>query len=102
MKAHGQQDRPLIVSEYGILMPEDYGFPAESVERFMIETFDYFLSARDADIGYPQDGGRLVQRWCWYSLADTCYPTGNLIDPETGRITSLGQSFAQYGRLWSD
>ena len=102
MKAQGEQDKPLIVSEYGILMPEDYGFPAESVERFMIETLDYFLSARDADIGYPQDGGRLVQRWCWYSLADSRYPTGNLMDPETGRITSLGQSFAQYRRLWSD
>ena len=59
----------------------------------MIVNFDYFLSARDADIGYPQDGGRLVQRWCWYSLADTRYPTGNLMDPErAGRITSRGLS----------
>lgn len=96
MKAQGEQDKPLIVSEYGILMPEDYGFPAESVERFMIETFDYFLTARDADIGYPRDGGRLVQRWCWYSLADTKYPTGNLIHRESGQLTTLGQSYASY------
>ena len=27
MAERGYQDRPLIVSEYGILMPEEYGFP---------------------------------------------------------------------------
>ncbi len=96
MKDHGEQDKPLIVSEYGILMPEDYGFPTEKVERFMVATFDYFLTARDPEIGYPRDGWRLVQRWAWFSLADRKYPTGNLIDYETGQLTSLGEAYAQY------
>ena len=35
----------------------------------------------------------------WCSLADTRYPTGNLMDPETAQITSLGQSLADYTAL---
>lgn len=98
MWLHGEQDKPLIVSEYGILMPEDYGFPPERVRRFMWDSFDYFLSSRDEEIGYPEDDFRLVQRWCWYSLADTVYPTPNLFDPETLALTPLGEAFALYLR----
>jgi hypothetical protein len=96
MKDHGEQDKPLIVSEYGILMPENYGFPAEQVERFMVASFDYFLTARDPEIGCPEDGGRLVQRWAWFSLADTKYPTGSLMDQGTGQLTPLGEAYTQY------
>lgn len=96
MKARGERDKPLIVSEYGILMPEEYGFPRERVRDFMYATFDYFVSARDDDLGYSADGGRLVQRWAWYSLSDTLYPTGNLFDPDTGGITPLGLAYSSY------
>jgi hypothetical protein len=96
MKDRGQRDKPLIVSEYGILMPEEYGFPYEKVRDFMYATFDYFLTASDASLGYPADGNRLVQRWAWYSLSDTVYPTGNLFDPGTGQITSLGLAYSSY------
>jgi len=37
-----------------------------------------------------------VQWWCWYSLADTVYPTGNLFDPETRTMTPLGAAWAGY------
>jgi hypothetical protein len=96
MAAHGQRDRPLVVSEYGILMPPDYGFDEARVRAFMHATFDFFCSARDEDVGYPQDENRLVQWWAWYSLADTIYPTGNLFDPQTKAVTSLGVTFARY------
>jgi len=98
MKDRGERDKPLIVSEYGILMPADYepGFPYEKVRDFMYATFDYFLTASDASLGYPADGNRLVQRWAWYSLSDTVYPTGNLFDPDTGQITPLGLAYASY------
>ena len=96
MKERGQQNKPLIVTEYGILMPADYGFPPERVEAFMLKTFAFFRTATDPVLGYPADNFRLVQRWCWYSLADTSYPTGNLLQIETGEFTSLGEAFRRY------
>jgi hypothetical protein len=96
MKERGQQDKPLVITEYGILMPTDYGFPPERVEQFMLATFDYFETAVDPDLGYPADGYRLVQRWCWYSLADERYPTGNLASPGSGTLTPLGQAFRNF------
>jgi hypothetical protein len=91
MAERGYRDYPLLVTEYGIPMPEDYGFPPERVARFLRETFAFFVEAVDADLGYPDDGNRLVQRWCWYSLDDTMYPTGRLLDPETRQPTQIGE-----------
>jgi hypothetical protein len=96
MKERGQQAKPLIITEYGLLMPSDYGFPPARVEEFMLKTFEFFRTATDPLLGYPADEYRLVQRWCWYSLADTLYPTGNLLQSGTGEITSLGEAFRRY------
>jgi len=100
MAAHAERDRPLVVSEYGIPMPIDYGFGAERVGVFLTATFDFLLMASDPEIGLPADGNRLVQHWAWFSMGDTLYPTGNLVDLETGQLTQLGHVFAGYvGRL---
>jgi hypothetical protein len=96
MAERGFRDKELIVSEYGVLMYEDLGFDYERVRTFMLGTFDYFLSATDGALGRPSDSNRLVQRWCWYSLSDGTYPTGNLVDRVTGELTSLGRDFADY------
>jgi len=98
MAARGQRDKPLVVSEYGILMPEDYGFGPAELRSFLYGSFDFFLTATDDEVGYPDDGNRLVQWWCWYSLAapDDYYPTGNLFDPQTKEMTPLGAAFAAY------
>ena len=98
MAQRGYQNKPLIVSEYGILMPADYGFTPERVGAFLTGTFDFFRSATDPSVGYPADGYRLVQRWCWYSLdaPDSYYPAGRLFDPQTGAMTALGQRWAAY------
>jgi hypothetical protein len=96
MKERGQQNKSLIVTEYGILMPNEYGFAPESVRQFMLDTFEIMRTLRDPSLGYPADGGRLVQRWCWFSLQDERYPTGDLLDPATGRLTILGEAFARY------
>jgi hypothetical protein len=93
MAEHGFQKHPLIVSEYGIPMPEDYGFPPERVVAFLRGTFEFFLTATDPALGDPADGYRLVQRWCWYSLDDTTYPTGRLFDPQTGAMTAVGEGW---------
>lgn len=96
MAARGYRDLPLIISEYGVPMPADYGFPLERVAGFLQETWEFFLTATDPDIGNPNDGGRLVQRWCWFSLADPLYPTGNLVNVQTGEWTPLGQIWIAY------
>ncbi|MCI0475641.1 MAG: glycosyl hydrolase [Anaerolineales bacterium] len=101
MAARGFQNYPLIVSEYGIPMPEDYGFPNERVLGFIADTFDFFLIARDPALGYPADDYKLVQRWCWYSLNDTGYPTGRLFDPQTGEMTDIGKGLGASVRALS-
>lgn len=102
MAAHGQRDKPLIVSEYGVLMPEEYGFSPESVATFMQATFDFLLEGRDPEVGFPADDNRLVQRLAWFSFSDLAYPTGDLVDRETGELTSLGQVFADYAARLDD
>ncbi len=100
MRDRGYRDRPLIISEYGILMPEFYGFDSDRVRAFMHETFDWLMEATDPATGYPADGNRLVQAWNWFSLdMDTFegYPTWNhLFDPDTTGITALGADFGAY------
>jgi len=100
MAEHGYQNKPLVVSEYGILMPEEYGFPPERVVAFLTGTFDFFLTASDPALGYPADDYRLVQRWCWYSLdaTENSYPTGRLFDPQTGAMTAVGKGWEMYVR----
>lgn len=96
MKERGQQEKALIVTEYGILMPTDYGFPANEVKQFMLGTFEFLRTAADPEVGYPSDGYRLVQRWCWFSLSDPRYPTGNLLQLDSQLPTPLGEAFRQY------
>jgi hypothetical protein len=98
MSERGYQNRPLIISEYGILMPVDYGFPPERVMAFLEASFDFFLSATDPALGYPEDSYLLVQGWCWYSLNDVdhSYPAGRLFDPSTGQMTAVGQGWVDY------
>jgi hypothetical protein len=73
MAGKGQRDKPLIVSEYGILFHEGLGYGYDRVRAFMLATFDFFLNETNAQIGYPADGNRLVQRWAWYSLDDPSF-----------------------------
>lgn len=96
LAARGYRDKELLVSEYGILMYEDYGFDYPRVRQFMLGTFEIMHNTTDASVGLPADGNRLVQRWCWYSLADTNYPTGNLADPASGELTPLGHDLKAY------
>ena len=100
MAEQGLRDRPLIVTEFSVLMPEEYGFPFERVRAFMIAAFDFLMTATDPELGYPADGNRLVQRWAWYSAADHLYSTGNLFDYDTGQLTALGEAFAAYAAKW--
>jgi hypothetical protein len=96
MAERGYGDKPLIISEYGILMPEDYGFPLERVGQYLTDSFDLFRTL-SGENGYQLDDGRLVQQWFWYSVYDgEVYSTGNLFDPATGQLSDLGLVWAAY------
>jgi hypothetical protein len=100
MANHGQRDKPLIITEYGILFNEELGYGYERVRDDMLDTFDYFLGATDPNIGYGADGNRLVQRWAWFVLDRDTFEWGtywgSLFDPQTHQITALGEEFGNY------
>jgi hypothetical protein len=96
MAEHGYRDVPLVISEFGILMPPELGFTPERVEAYMFATFDYLISARDSSTGLPSDGNRLVQRWAWFSMSYEPFPTSDLYSPTTTAFTDLGNSYRSY------
>ena len=105
MKDRGQQEKPLVINEYGVLLPNTvFKYPEEDsavVQDFMLSTFDYFLNTKDCSLGYAADECRLVQRWAWYSLDDD--RTGfnrhaYLLDPDTDQLTPAGLAFRNFGQ----
>ena len=104
MKAKGYQDRPLIVSEYGVLWPEWFApqFTPQRVSHFMTQTFDLFLYEMDLDIGYPADDYRLVQAWAWYSLSDDRLYNGYLFYSDSKELSPMGQAHADYTAALTD
>lgn len=101
----GYQHKPLYLTEYGVLFPEEFGFPVSTVNNFMNQTFQYLMTATDARIGYPPDGNRLVQRLSWYSTSDSGF-NGYLFE-QFGQgqpyvLTAMGQNYAAYTAGVSD
>ena len=82
MAARGERDKPLYISEYGILLSQESGFTPSRVVNFMVGSFDLFDSLADENLGYAQDDNRLVQRWVWFSTRYYLYPTGDLFTAE--------------------
>lgn len=95
MMDRGYDGLPVYLSEYGVQMPPDYGFPPERVNAFMKKTFDYLRTAKDPVLGNPADGYRLIQRWAWWSLIDVS-TNGWLFDPSTYDRTVHGDYWAAY------
>ena len=126
MKDHGQMDKPLIVSEYGVLSTDDQVCPhpqhederlRESaracylahpdgiipltdpnyVHDFMLWSFDYFLNTKDCSLSAVDDC-RLVQRWVWFSLdaAGGFNRHGQLFDVSSRDMTTAGGKFSQW------
>jgi len=108
MKERGYRDKPLIISEYGVLEScafwEGYAPPScvDRINGYMDATFEYMLNATDDEIGYPADGNRLVQRWSWFSLNMPTYEqlpgqgmNGQLCDPYSNpkQLTAFGEHF---------
>jgi len=98
MKVHGYQSVPLALTEFGILMPAAYGYSPEMISQYLKDTFSWLDTAVDTGTGYPADQFHLVQRWAWFSLADKTFPTSDLLDVKTGRLTQIGQAYRSYTR----
>jgi hypothetical protein len=101
MTRRGYRDTPLALTEFGILMPSDYGFPPDVVSGFAEETLDLLMTLQDPATGYAADDDRLVQRWAWFSLSSPNFPAGNLADLHLGRLTEVGLAFRQSAEHWS-
>ena len=97
LASRGYAEYPLAVTEYGVVMPEAYGFPPELVQSFLVDSFDFFLSATGEN-GWSVDGGRQFQYWFWFSLNDDFFITPNLYDATANSLTPLGQRYATYIR----
>lgn len=120
MKDRAQQEKPLIVTEYGVLYPKIGDCPQplpgggcgdpnwvdltnpQVIQDFMIWTFDYFADTKDCAIGYAADDCRLVQRWAWFSLENVGWSfniNGVLFDHTTKQLAPAGERFRQYTLL---
>jgi hypothetical protein len=111
MKEHGQQSKPLIITEYSILYPyEDDGgscflqdefgncFTPNRVSNYLRNTFDLIDGAgemKDVNIGFPVDDYRLVQQILWWSINADNYPgaSSNLYNEAITAPTTVGNAF---------
>ncbi len=111
MRDHGQQNKPLLVTEFGILFyadfQDEYGndFGPVRVSNFLTQTLDYFLNTTDSGLGYPVDGYRLVQQAMWFSLAVSSDESSasNLVSPISPyTLTQVGATWQNYAAEISD
>lgn len=98
MADRGERDKPLIITEFGQVVPDGYcwsGFCyTPQVSRDTLQaSISRFLTETDALVGYPADGNRLVQFWAWYPLYDSYYG-GDLVNTD-GSLTLAGTAFSQ-------
>lgn len=112
MKEHGQQNTPLLLSEFSILYPfenfddpdnptycflqDEYGncFTETRVSKWMSETFAFLESATSPELGYSLDGNRLVQQWNWYSVNTQAVGyVSNLVTNDLTELTEIGRVF---------
>lgn len=103
MKERGQQEKPLIISEYGLVYPNSLMGHQNSdptpVVDFLIESSTYFLNEKNCELGYSADECRLVQQWNWFSLEGrtaAANPHARLLDPSTGELTEAGEAWRDF------
>ncbi len=121
MAKRGQQNKPLIISEFGLLyayvldpngqyfLKDEHGqpFAPARVTTYLRDTITFLETAKDPSLGYAADDYRLVQQWLWYSIVtgpETSGGSSNLINWDTfqslpggdpSALTMMGQAFQQ-------
>jgi hypothetical protein len=96
MKENGYQDVPLAVTEFGILLPDEFGYSPAVTAQYLTETFEWLDTSVDSETGYPDDDYHLVQRWAWFSLADDLFPVADLADLNSNHLTAAGEAFQAF------
>jgi len=119
MNVHGQREKPLIISEMGVVQPSEYladGATVEErtalgdrlVEDFIVEVNTFLMTETDSAVGCPDDENRLVQRWLWFALNTQFFwdnqgmPhgfNGGLYDPISKQPTRFGVRFMASNHL---
>lgn len=96
MADNGYQETPLALTEFGILMPDTFGYTQYWISIYLKMSIGWLDSAKDDQIGYPPDDNHLVQRWAWFSLADPLYPSSDLATLGTDTLTLIGQAYREF------
>jgi len=100
MKEWGDQDKDLIISESCV---RD-GTIQDNI-NYLNAAFDYVTTAKDTNIGKPNDDYRLVQKFAWFSLNSGIYPRCSLFNPDQHwnsypptktQLTPVGQAFVNW------
>ncbi len=114
MKTNGQQNKPLLLTEFSVLYPyildpgscflqDENGncFTPQRVSAFMQNSFNYLNNAQDPDIGYPLDNNRLVQAWAWFSIYNAGVgEASNLYTENLTTQTMVGTTMANH--VWNE
>jgi hypothetical protein len=127
MNERGQRNKPLVLSEFGINYPYNYGgictdtvcpadppnpyycfcdtygktFHPQRVADYLRATMTYMMNAKDAGLGFPADENRLVQQWLWFSVETVAAgEASNLVRTSGGTpyLTAPGQALREYAR----
>lgn len=93
MKKNGYQSTPLAVTEFGILLPGQFGYTTEFIAVYLNKSISWLNSAVDINSGLEADDFHLVQKFAWFSLNDRIYPDANLADLTSNKLTKIGESF---------
>lgn len=96
MAKNGYRNTPLALTEFGILLPQDFGYTPAVTSAYLRTTFSWLDTASDNQTGYPDDQNHLVQKWAWFSLSDTTYSVADLGNLKTGALTPVGAAYSDW------
>jgi len=96
MAKNGYRNKPLALTEFGILMPKEFGYTPMVVSAYLQTTFSWLDTATDSQTGYPGDQNHLIQKWAWFSLSDPNYSVSNLADLQSGALTPVGSAYSDW------
>ena len=95
MKQRGYENKPLIISEYGILLSEEHGYTPDYIASYLFHTLQIILLSYDCDLGNPQDDYRIVQEVSWFSANYVPHSNSMLFD-ENKNLTEVGKAFHRF------
>jgi hypothetical protein len=100
MRDKGERNKPLYITEFGIIIPPYY-ISLDRVKAFINGSLDYLLNVTDVELGYPADDNRLVQRCLWYSLDDSEDTPGRVEDYGGALFSSVTLDRLELGDHWA-